>query len=201
MKRQTNSQKEWVTKMKAIIDMLKNGLYRYEEVDKGHIARVASPQDLLSAAEKARDAGIKKFDCFSPYPIHGLEKAMGLSRSWVNFVTLMMGLFGASFAMDGMWYIMAFDWPQIFGGKPFFAWPAFIPITFELTILFAGHSTVAAVIMLGKLGKVSRKPILDTTSEGLAIWIGDDKSRGEVESILGGLATEIVEVEQEEQAQ
>ena len=176
----------------ALFQEIKEGLFSYEEPTSGWVIRVKNARALLDAAKKVKEAGIKKFDCFSPFPIHGLDEAMGLRRSWITLVTLIAGLTGASAAISMMVYIMVIDWPQIFGGKPNFSWPAFIPITFELTVLFAGFSTVGAVIALGKLGKISRKPVMGgVNSDALAIWIGDDTDKSRVEAILGDLAEDI----------
>lgn len=171
---------------------IKEGLFRYEEADKGWVALVKDARTLLKAAEKVRDAGVKSFDCFSPFPIHGLEKAMGLPRSWVPFITLLFGLLGASFGFLAMTYIANVDWPIVYGGKPFFAWPSYIPVTFELTILLGGLATVGSVIYLGRLTNVNRKPVHPSvTQDGFAIWIGDDMSKDQVDKIVGDLAQEV----------
>ena len=175
---------------------VKEGLYSYQEPSKGWVISIRSAGDLIKAAEKIKETGIKLFDCFSPFPIHGLDKAMGLKRSWIPFITLIFGLLGAISAFSFMTYVDVFAWPMNIGGKPHFAWPAYIPITFEITILFAGLSTVGAVIFLGKLGKISRKTITPSiTSDGFAIWIGDDISKEKIEETLGSLAQEINSVE------
>ncbi len=175
---------------------IKKGLYRYKEIDGGWVISIKNAPNLLKAAEKIRDAQqISYFDCFSPFPIHGLEKAMGLNRSWVPFFTLIFGLIGCVFAFSFMSYIDIFSWPMNIGGKPHFAWPAYIPITFEITILFAGLATVGAVVYLGRLGKISRSfPIKSVTSTDFAIWVGDKISQTELSSIVGDLAEKIIPV-------
>jgi len=171
---------------------IKKGLYRYEEPDKGWVAKIKSAEALLKAAEAIRDSGIKRFDCFTPFPMHDLQKAMGLSRSWLPFFSLLGGLTGASFAFSAMSYIDLVDWPVIHGGKPHFAWPAYVPITFELTILFAAFATLSTVIYLGRLGKSSRRPLVNSvTSDGFAVWIGEDVDKARVEKLLDGLYDEI----------
>lgn len=181
-----------VTKM---LKKILSGLFRYEEPTKGWVVKVKNATNLVAAAERVRNQGVKSFDCFSPFPIHGLETAMGLKRSWIPFITLCCGLMGTTAAISLMVYTMVIDWPQIYGGKPYFSWPAFIPITFELTILLGGLGTVAGVIFLGRLGDLKREPVIKgITSDTCAIWIGDDISQSDVEQLLDGLVEEIKEV-------
>ncbi|MCS6985123.1 MAG: DUF3341 domain-containing protein [Leptospiraceae bacterium] len=175
---------------------VKEGLFSYEEPDKGWVAIFTKPQELLKAAEKVRDAGIKRFDCFTPMPIHGLDKAMGLKRSWVPFVTLVTGLGMALLEFLYILYIDVINWPIVYGGKPHFSFPAYIPILFEVTVFMGGVCTAAAVIVLGRLGKINRKPIHPrVTSDTFALWIGDELSRQEVEKILSPISCEIKPLE------
>ena len=166
---------------------IKKGLYRFQETDQGWVVSIRNARDLLKAAERARDSKkISNFDCFSPFPIHGLEKAMGLSRSWVPFVTLIFGLLGCFAIFAFMTYVDVISWPMNIGGKPNFAWPAYIPITFEIMVLSAGLASVAAVIYLGRLGKGSRSaPTKAVTSTGFAIWIADKLPESEIKLIMG----------------
>lgn len=171
---------------------IKKGLFSYEEADKGWVAVIKSAGDLIKAAEKVKDAGVRSFDCFSPFPIHGLDKAMGLNRSWLPFITAVFGFFGAFAGLAYMTYIDVISWPINYGGKPHFAWPAYMVVMFELGVLFASMSTVAAVIVMGRLFKPDRKPPVDNLmADGFALWIGDDIEKQQVESILGSLATEV----------
>lgn len=175
---------------------IKEGLYRYQEVSGGHVALISDAASLIKAAEKVRDRGVKEFDCFTPFPIHGIEKAMGLSRSWIPFWSLIGGLTGLTFGFTAMTYIDVVDWSNVFGGKPIWSWPAYVPILFELTVLFAAFFTVGSVFYLGRLGKSARRPVANNlTSDGFAIWIGDkDVSKQEIETLLSGLAVEVKEV-------
>lgn len=115
---------------------------------------------LLEAAKKTYAAGYRQFDTISPFPIHGMDDAMGLKRSPIPYVTFTFGLLGLLTAITFQWYTAAFDWPINVGGKPGFSLPAFIPVTFELTVLFAGLSTFASVLYFCRLPKVD-PPILD----------------------------------------
>ena len=178
-------------KFRDIID----GLFFYKEVTSGWIVYVKDEIALIEAATRVKKAKVKTFDCFSPFPIHGLDQAMGLSRSWLTLTTFLGGLFGCFAAIGLMVYVDVFDWPMNIGGKPFFAWPAYIPIAFELTVLFSGFSTLFAFLWLARLGKVSRKlPANGITSNQFCVWIGDNLSEARVKKIFGSLSQKIEKV-------
>ena len=103
-------------------------------------------EPLLATAHELRSQGIRVKDVFSPFPIHGLDAAIGVPRTWIAITAFIYGLTGASLATLMMWYMMISDWPTDIGGKPSMAYfmnvPAFIPITFESTVLCAGHGMV-----------------------------------------------------------
>ncbi|MBF0429674.1 MAG: DUF3341 domain-containing protein [Fibrobacteria bacterium] len=120
---------------------------------KGYIGLYDSPEELLRAAEAVRDAGIKKWDCHTPYPVHGLDDAMGLKMSPVPLIVLFMGGVGAGVAFLMQWWMDVIDYPFVVGGKPLFSWPLFIPITFELFVLFAALAAMGSVIWFCKLGR------------------------------------------------
>ncbi|MDH5717978.1 MAG: DUF3341 domain-containing protein [Spirochaetia bacterium] len=172
------------------IKELKEGLFSYDEPDKGWIVDVDSAGDMLKGAENVKKAGVKRFDTFSPFPVHGLEKVLGIKRSWLTLITLIAGITGASFGLSAIYYIDVIDYPVIFGGKPYFSWPAYVPILFELTILFAAFATVGGVLKMGKLGlsKTHRRPPSPlATCDMFSIWIGDDISKEEVKKIMGNI--------------
>ncbi len=114
---------------------------------------------LIEATKKVRDQNYQFFDCFTPYPVHGLEAAQGLKRSPLPFVTFVAGLTGGTLGYLFQYWTSAVDWPINVGGKPFHSGPAFIPITFELTVLFAALSTVGAMFLLNGLPNTRRKSV------------------------------------------
>lgn len=175
---------------------IKRGLFSYEEASRGFIASFKDPAHLLKAAEKTKQANVKSFDCYTPCPIHGLDHAMGLHRSWIPALTFVGGILAGMLGLGYMYFIDALNWPIVYGGKPFFAWPSYVPVLFELTIYFAAVFTVVAVLVLGKLGKISRKiPAPGVTSDIFAIWLGDaNLTKSDVERILSGLPAEIQEI-------
>ncbi len=94
-------------------------------------------EDLLRAVRNARSKHLEIMDVYTPFPVHGLDQAMGLSESRLHQAGFIYGALGTLTAFLGMSWIFTRDWPIIFGGKPYWPVPSFIPITFELTVLFA----------------------------------------------------------------
>lgn len=130
---------------------------------------------FVAAAAKVRAAGAKNFEALSPFPLHGIDEAMGIPRSWIPWVTFTFGLIGFSFGTWFTWWASAVDWPINIGGKPMWSLPAFIPIMFELTILFAALSSVATLIIVCGLPKVD-PPIIDEglTCHKFGLWVPED---------------------------
>jgi hypothetical protein len=117
----------------------------------GIVAEFANPGALFRGCEKIRDAGFKQWDAHSPFPVHGLDRAMGLGQSHVSWVALASGLTGASLGMLLQWWVSVEAYPLVISGKPLFSWQAFIPITFELGVLFAALGSVAAMLHFNRL--------------------------------------------------
>ena len=117
----------------------------------GMLAEFATPADLYHACERVRDAGFTRWDAHTPFPVHGLDKAMGLRRSPLPWIVLGMGLTGAALGFVLQWWVHASAYPLVISGKPFFAWPAMIPITFELGVLFAALGAVFGMFGLNRL--------------------------------------------------
>ena len=117
----------------------------------GILAEFGSPGDLYHACERVRDAGFTRWDAHTPFPVHGLEGAMGLRRSPLPWIVLVMGLVGASLGFLLQWWVHTRAYPLVISGKPFNAWPAFIPITFELGVLFAALGAVLGMLGLNRL--------------------------------------------------
>lgn len=117
----------------------------------GILAEFETPATLFHGCEEIRDAGYKKWDAYTPFPVHGLEKAMGLPASKVPWLVLVGGLAGASGGMFMQWWMSAVDYPLVISGKPLFSWPAFVPVTFELGILFAAFGAVFGMLALNRL--------------------------------------------------
>ena len=117
----------------------------------GMLGEFATPADLYHACERVRDAGFTRWDAHTPFPVHGLSKAMGLRRSPLPWIVLVMGLLGAALGFGLQWWVHAVAQPLVISGKPYFAWPAYIPITFELGVLFGALGAVFGMLGLNRL--------------------------------------------------
>lgn len=118
-------------------------------------------EDLLSAVKVANKKHLKIMDVFTPFPIHGLDPLLGLEESRLHIGGFIYGSLGTLTAFLGMTWIFTKDWPQIYGGKPHWAVPAFIPITFELTVLFAAIGMVVTFYIINGLGPGVENPYID----------------------------------------
>jgi hypothetical protein len=117
----------------------------------GLIATFDTAPDVYHAAEKVRDAGYKSWDCITPFPLHGLDKAMGVKRSNVPRFSLAGGIIGFCTGMSMIWFMNAFDYPLVVGGKPYFSPMFAFPVSYELTILFTAFATIGGMFFLNGL--------------------------------------------------
>jgi len=117
----------------------------------GILAEFGTPAALYSACEKVRDAGFTRWDSHSPFPVHGLHKAMGLKRSTLPWIVLVMALTGGTLGFILQWWVHTSAYPLVISGKPFFTWPAFIPVTFEVSVLFGALGAVFGMLALNRL--------------------------------------------------
>ncbi|TVS13826.1 MAG: DUF3341 domain-containing protein [Planctomycetaceae bacterium] len=128
----------------------------------GLLAEFDSPDALLAAAERVRGAGYLKTDAFSPFPIHGMDEAMGIRPTGLPWLALLVGMFGGLAGLFGELWANSIDYPIMVSGKPFFSLPATIPVSFELTILGAGVATFLGMLVLNGLPRLAnplfRKP-------------------------------------------
>ena len=123
---------------------VKHGLY-------GLMAEFDRDDVLVEAARKIHAAGYRRIDAFAPFPVHGLAEAMGRRRTLVPLVVLIGGVCGGLTGFGGQVYSACVNYPINVAGRPFYSWPAFIPITFELTILGAAVTGVLGMIALNGL--------------------------------------------------
>jgi len=142
---------------------------------------------LLQAVKQVRDARYHIAEIYSPFPVHGLDKAMGLEPTRLAIASFIYGLIGMAVAIVMMNFIMIEDWPQDIGGKPSFSFlqnlPAFVPIIFELTVFFAAHLMVITFYMRSKLWpfKAAENPDVRTTDDHFLMEI--DASNHSVEEL------------------
>lgn len=118
------------------------------------MAEFANPAEVLHAAEKIRDAGYRRWDCHTPFPIHGLDEAMGLGNSKVGWFTFAFGATGFTLGTLMIWWMGAVDYPIVVGGKPLFS-PIFaFPVCYELTILLGAFGTLGGMALLNRLPRL-----------------------------------------------
>jgi hypothetical protein len=115
------------------------------------LAEFPTASAVVHAAEKVRDAGYTQWDAHTPFPIHGMDKAMGLSDSKLGWIVIVMAVTGLSTGLSLYTFMNWVDYPLIIGGKPPSAWPASIPVFFELTILFSAFGAVFGMFHLNKI--------------------------------------------------
>lgn len=126
----------------------------------GYMAVFDEENTIMHAAEKTRLEGYINFDAITPYPVHGMEEAVGVKRSWIPWVTFFAGLAGGTFGLWLTWWTSAVSWPINVGGKPMWSLPAFVPVIFELVILFAALASVKVMIFACGLPRIS-PPVVD----------------------------------------
>lgn len=117
----------------------------------GLMAEFATPGEIVHAAEAAYAAGYRKMDAYSPMPVHGLDEAIGFRNNRVPLVVLIGALLGAAAGYGISWFMAAVPYVHNIGGRPIHSWPAFIPITFETTVLFASLFAVVGMIFMNGL--------------------------------------------------
>ena len=139
------------------------------ERDKNFILGVYDDEDvLLDAVSKVRESGVKIHEVYSPFPVHGLDDALGYKRSKLPIAAFLFGLLGTTLALTMQFYMMKIDWPMIIGGKDYAAFPDFIPVTFELTVLLAAFGMVGVFMVSSDLKPWAQPRIFD-------VRITDDK--------------------------
>jgi ActD protein len=157
------------------------------------IATFTDEADLLAAVRAARAAGIAIDDAYTPYAVHGLDDAMGVRRSRLTWVCFLAGATGASLALAFQLWTSTVSWPLNVGGKPFASIPAFIPVTFELTVLSAALASAAAFLFRSRLFPGRRAvPVPRVTDDRFALVVADgEAARGLLRAAGAELHTEL----------
>jgi hypothetical protein len=117
----------------------------------GVLAEFGTVADVTHAAEKVRDQGFRKWDVYSPFPIHGIDRAMGLGDSRLGWIAFFMAVTGAFGGFGLQYWITKFAYPILIGGKPMNSFPAYVPVTFEPGILFTGFGCILGMLALNGL--------------------------------------------------
>ncbi|MGV3720256.1 MAG: DUF3341 domain-containing protein [Actinomycetota bacterium] len=117
----------------------------------GVIAEFDDAHKIVEAARRTRAAGYRKVDAYSPLPVEGLDEAIGFRDTHVPHIMLVAGILGGLTGFFGLYYLLVYEYPMNIGGRPEFAWPMYLPITFELTVLFAALFGIGGMIALNGL--------------------------------------------------
>ena len=180
------------------------GIYKSDEQKMyGILAEYTDPGALVHAADGVYKAGHRKFDTHTPFPIHGMDKAMGLGNSKVGYICLLGGITGLSIGTWLQWWTSQVDYPINISGKPFFAVEPSIPVMFELTILFSAFAAVLGMFLLNGLPRPYNplfysEAFARATDDAFFLFVAaeDDKfdieKTGETLKKLGALNLEII---------
>jgi len=150
----------------------------------GLLAEFPGPEALLVACNKIREEGFKRWDVHVPFPLHGLESAMGVRRSWVSAFVLVMGLSGAVLGMLMQWWVAQVAYPLVISGKPasIMSWPAFIPVTFECGVLGGAAGAILGFLLMSRMPR-HHHPLFNSelmakaTDDGFLVSIEAEDSR------------------------
>lgn len=170
----------------------------------GLLAEFATPADTYQAAEKVRDAGYSDWDVYSPFPIHGIDEAMGIRRTVLPVVVALIGFSGAGLGYLMQWY-MNNDYNMVVQGKPYLAWEPWIPIVFELGILFSAFTALLGMLAFNKLPRwhhplMCKESFLRTSDDRFMIAIEAKDSEFDPEktrSLLQGAGARKIELVEE----
>jgi hypothetical protein len=185
-------------------------IYKTESGDDvyGVMAEFANPADLYHAAEHVRDAGYKSWDVYSPFPVHGMEEAMGQPKTKLPLIVGVLGVTGALVGFGFQLWVSTEGYRTVVQGKPYGAWQAFIPVTFEIGVLFTAFSCIIGMLAFNGLPRwhhplLTKERFLKTSDDKfiIAIEASDDKfDPAQTRALLqkaGAVAIELVEDKRE----
>ncbi len=161
-------------------------------MDKYITAYYYDEEDLIKGLKQIQDKGVEVVDVLTPFPVHGLDKVLGIKRSKLTRVAFAGGAVGGLLGFLFQTWVFTNAYPINFGGKPYFAVPSFVPVTFELTVLFAAFSMVIAFFITNKLGPGAKAVIHDervTDDRFLMVIKADSEDSGKIKEIENILET------------
>jgi hypothetical protein len=161
------------------------------EADKNFLVGVFDDEDaVMDGIRKVRGSGLKIHEVFSPFPVHGIDEALGLKRSRLPIAAFLFGLTGTSLALLMQIWMLGYDWPMIIGGKNYSSLPPFIPVTFELTVLLSALGMVGTFMITNNLKPYNwpRQFDLRSTDDkhvmAIDLALNNGKSKDEIARIL-----------------
>ncbi|MDX1590789.1 MAG: DUF3341 domain-containing protein [Balneolaceae bacterium] len=154
----------------------------------GVLAEFKNPKELIDAAKLVNQNGYRHFDTFSPYPIHGMDKAMSLKKSKLGWIVISHGLLGFAGALSMIYWMMVVDYPLNISGKTLMNVPAWIPVTFELTVLLSAFGAVFGMFFLNGLPRLnhplfSSENFKKVTNDGFFVCIESEDPQFETEKV------------------
>ncbi len=159
----------------------------------GILAEFKNPKELMDAARLVKDSGYRYFDTFSPFPIHGIDRAMNLSKSKLGWIVAGHGLLGLTAGFAMIYYMMVIDYPLNISGKSLFNFPAWVPVLFEITVLLAAFGAVFGMFYLNGLPRFNH-PLFNSenfkkaTDDGFFVCIESEDPQFEPEKVQKLLA-------------
>ena len=171
----------------------------------GLLARFDTPKEILKAASVVKEEGYIDFDCHTPFPVHGLDDAMGLKRSIIGYIVGFGCFLGASGGLFLQWWTSAIEYPIIISGKPFFSWQAFMIITFVLMILGGAFAALIGMFHINKM-PAFHHPLFNSdnfkkaTDDAFFVCIESKDPQFDLEdsknflSLIGGKDIEVIEI-------
>lgn len=159
-------------------------------------------EDLLAAVARVRENGWRVVDVYVPYPVHGLDRELGLRPSRLPWAAFVCGLFGAASAWGFQYWASAIDWPINVGGRPWNSLPAFVPVIFEMMVLFAGIGVVLAFLVVSRLFPGKRPDLLfsGVTDNHFVLVLQERNAAFDPDVVQGLLrACHVVEAEEREE--
>lgn len=128
-------------------------------------------EDLLAASTEARTAGFEIHDVYTPYPVHGMDEAVGLKPSKLTWIAIGAGALGLGAGLALQIWTSVYDWPLNVGGKPFNSFPLFIPVTFELTVLFSGLIAIGVLLARNRMWLFSKRLVFDRVTDDRFVMV------------------------------
>jgi len=160
----------------------------------GILAEFATPADLYTAAEKVRDAGFDKWDVYSPFPVHGMEEAMGMKRTRLPLLVGVVGLSGACIGFAFQYWVATWGYATVVQGKPYGAWQTFVPVTFEIGVLFTAFAAIIGMLVFNGLPRwnhplMNKERFLKVSDDRFFIAIESGDSKFEPKTVRNLLLT------------
>jgi hypothetical protein len=122
-------------------------------------------ENLLAAVTEARERDFEVYDVFTPFPVHGMDDAMGLRPSRLSWIAFIAGVMGLAFGLGLQIWTSVYDWPLNIGGKPFNSFPLFVPVAFELTVLFSGLIAIGVLFAINRLWILSDRKVFNRVTD------------------------------------